>query len=170
MEDTNPLEDPRHFPGTAIWIVGGLVALMIGVGFYFREAKTRESGGVKVAAVTENPSDYVGRTVTVRGEVENMLGSRAFIMEDKGPGSEMLVVAAAPDAMPRAKALEDSDAVQVVGEVRPFDPGKMPGEVGFAATDERLTAVRGKPVLYAFQVIVPPHGAEDAAGSGTARN
>ena len=158
-ENTNPveaLEDPRHFPGTAVWVVGGLLILLIALGLYFREAKPPGGAGVKVAEVTRHPNQFVGHTVTVRGDVEKILGPRLFILEDEGPGSEMLVVRSSRDATPPLKELAKIDDVRVVGEVRPFDADTIQKEGGVSPTDERLKEIQGKPVLYAFQVIVPP--------------
>lgn len=160
-EKTTPLEeleDPRHFPGAALWVIGGLLILLVALGFYFRAAKPPAGAGVKVADVTQHPKDFVGRTVTVRGDVEKVIGARAFILEDEGPGGEMLVVQSpsTADKNPPISELAEIDDLRIVGEVRPFDANAVQSDVGVPATDDRLKDVQGKPVLYAFQVIVPP--------------
>lgn len=162
QKELEELEDPRHFPGAALWVIGSLFILLVGIGIYFREAKPPAGAGVHVADVTKSPNDFLGRTVTVRGDVEDVLGPRAFILEDEGPGSAMLVVSTA-DAKVAPQQLADASDIRIVGEVRQFDAAKMQADVGVPATDERLKAVRDKPVLYAFAVLVPPSKAEEHA-------
>lgn len=167
-DTTNPLEDPKRFPGTAVWVAGGLVLFLLAVGLYFRAVPSPPGAGVDVAAVTESPEDFVGRTVTVQGKVERVIGARAFVLEDEGPGGEMLVVTGTSGATPQIADLEDADEIRVIGEVRQFDAAKVQSEVGVAASDDRLEDVKDKPVLYAFQVVRPPAKAEEHARTDAA--
>jgi hypothetical protein len=170
MDDTNPveeLEDPRHLPGTALWVIAGLFVLLVAVGLYFREAKPAAGVGAKVADVTRHSAAFLGHTVTVRGEVDKIVAPNAFIIEDEGPGSEMLVVATKTATLPPAKTLERLRDLRVIGEVRDFDLAQLRTDLGIPETDDVLNAVKDKPVLYAFQVIVPPAEAEKHARSDT---
>lgn len=65
-----------------------------------------------ISAITDNPADYLGETVRVRGTLAEVLGPQVFRMEEaNGSGSDLLVVGA-------AEAIENvttGDAVQVQG-------------------------------------------------------
>lgn len=168
-ENPNPFDRPSRYPANAIWLVGGVLLFMLALGLHFGTAKQSVGAGIKVVEVTRDPDGFVGRTVTVQGEVARVLGARAFVIEDKGSGGQMLVVASADDVMPAGATLENGDDVRVMGEVRAFNPKTMSTEVGLPQGDARLREVTGKPLLHAFQVILPPHTAEEHARTDTAR-
>jgi hypothetical protein len=163
------LEDPRHFPGAALWVIGGLFVLLVAVGLYFREAKPPASVGATVADLARDSAAFVGRTVTVQGEIDQAVAPHAFILQDEGSGSEMLVVTAKTAAVPPATELENRRDVRVIGEVRPFNLAQLRTDLGIPATDDRLNEVENTPMLYAFQVVVPPAEAEAHARSDTSR-
>ena len=52
--------------------------------------------GITIGDITDNPNAFIGQTVTVSGEVEDIVGPRAFTMGDEGFlfGEELLVVGA----------------------------------------------------------------------------
>lgn len=67
--------------------------------------------------ITEDPSQYYGRTLAVTGEVENIVGPNAFTLdEDELIGaSDLLVLAATPK-----QAIDDGEKVAVTGVLRKF--------------------------------------------------
>lgn len=67
--------------------------------------------------ITEDPSQYYGRTLAVTGEVENIVGPNAFTLdEDELIGaSDLLVLTATPK-----QAIDDGEKVAVTGVLRQF--------------------------------------------------
>ncbi|MCT7983642.1 hypothetical protein NG796_10060 [Laspinema sp. A4] len=69
----------------------------------------------EVEEVSDNPDQFMGQTVTLNGEVAEVLGPNVFrIQEDEAVGGSDLIVITTDSQMP---VMEDSQ-VQVTGEVR----------------------------------------------------
>lgn len=69
----------------------------------------------EVEEVSDNPEQFMGQTVTLNGEVAEVLGPNVFrIQEDEAVGGSDLIVITTDSQMP---VMEDSQ-VQVTGEVR----------------------------------------------------
>lgn len=71
-----------------------------------------------VETVTEDTRKLIGQTVTVSGEVEEIVGAKAFQMEDKKifNNDKVLVINATPAAVP----ITEGKDVRVTGVVREF--------------------------------------------------
>lgn len=67
--------------------------------------------------VAENTEQLIGQTVTVEGEVENIVGANAFRMQENElfGGDEVLIVNANPTV-----PISDDQNIRVTGEVRQF--------------------------------------------------
>jgi hypothetical protein len=113
---------------------------------------------VSVADITSNWTNYDGQTVTVVADVEEVLGPRAFTLDEDSPlrggvDNDLLVVS------PQAGSLADIDdqwlnnKVRVTGVVRRFAAVDVEREVGWDL-DPRIEAeYEGKrPVLIATSV------------------
>jgi len=117
-------------------------------------------GGITARQVIENPSAYVGKTVTVSGDVEEIWNPRAFNMDSGLSVGELLVVGREPfpqvgDANNRAYVI--SDAATVTGVVRMFVKADIEREIGWDL-DSRLEAeFNAKPVLIAQSVNFKPN-------------
>jgi hypothetical protein len=113
---------------------------------------------VSVADITSDLTNYDGKTVTVVAEVEEVLGPRAFTLDEDGPldggvDDDLLVLS------PKSGSLGDIDnqwldnKVRVTGVVRRFVTVDVEREVGWDL-DPRIEAeYEGKrPVLIATSV------------------
>lgn len=122
------------------WLTILLLTFSVGI-FAACEADTEEAGemedqmedmdegeglteeGPMLDAISDNPEMYMGQTVTVTGEVNDMWGDtgNAFTIGGEGLdlGEEILVVGAA-GMSPMGGALNDDAIVEVTGTVRQY--------------------------------------------------
>ncbi|MDP8922691.1 MAG: hypothetical protein M3O34_07415 [Chloroflexota bacterium] len=104
-----------------------------------------------VEDIAEDPVQFYDWSVAVRGEVEEVLGERAFILEQDD--AELLVVAARPlgALLPglAATPLAEDDLLGVRGPVRPFDVARFERDVGVDLDEEALASWEGRPALVA---------------------
>ena len=101
--------------------------------------------GVTVRDIHDHPERYVGRRVTVSGEVEGTYGPHAAWVRDVG------VLVVRREARP---AWFDEASALVTGEVRRFDRRVLAAELGVPLDDPRLAALGGGPVIVASSVEV----------------
>lgn len=107
-------------------------------------------GGVTAQQIIENPSAYVGKTVTVSGDVEEIHGPRAFNMDSGTSIGELLVVGREPfpnlpDAGDRVYVI--NDVATVTGVIRMLDDKGLKDEIGWDLDPNLMSAYNGKPVL-----------------------
>jgi hypothetical protein len=127
--------------------------------------------GVTVNDITGKLDQYLGKTVTVAGEINDVLGPRAFTIggEEFYGGGELLVVStrdfpAIPDR-PQDEYLVDDDIVQVTGTVRRFVLTEVEKEVGTDLDGALYARWESKPVLLAQSFVVTPRVKRTAAGA-----
>ncbi len=117
--------------------------------------RAEKTGGVTARQVIENPSAYVGKTVTVSGDVEEIWGPRAFNMDSGLSVGELLVVGREPfpqvgEAGNRAYVVRD--VATVTGVVRMLVTADVEREIGWDL-DPRIEAeFNAKPVLIAQSI------------------
>ncbi len=121
--------------------------------------KVEEVGGVTAAQIIENPSAYVGKTVTVSGDVEEVWDPRAFNMDSGASIGELLVVG--KDPFPQVPGATDnayvvSDIATVTGTIRNFVAADIEKEIGWDLTPDIESEFNGKPVLVAQSVAFKP--------------
>ena len=99
-----------------------------------------------ISAITDNPADYLGETVTVRGGRVEVLGPQVFRMEEiNGSGNHLLVVGA-------AAAIENvttGEAVQVQGEVDQFDLVEIEERLSTDLEEELFDSMEGETTIIA---------------------
>ncbi len=117
-----------------------------------------EQGTIRVADITGNWTNYDGRTVTVVADVEEVLGPRAFTLDEDAPlaggiDNDLLVLS------PRAGSLANIDdqwlnnKVRVTGTVRRFATVDIEREIGWDLDRQLEAEYEGKkPVLIASSV------------------
>ena len=130
--------------------------------------RAAEVGGVTAAQVINNPSAYVGKTITVSGDVEEIHSPRAFNMDSGASVGELLVLGREPfPQLPEAgnRAYLVSDTATVTGIVRLLVTGEVERELGWDLTPEIEAEFSAKPVLIAQQVAFRP-----GANTNTARD
>ena len=122
--------------------------------------RAEKTGGITARQVIENPQAYVGKTVTVSGDVEEIWNPRAFNMDSGLTIGELLVVGRepfpnVPDRNNTAYVV--SDVATVTGVVRMFVKADIEREIGWDL-DSRLEAeFNAKPVLIAQSVNFKPN-------------
>lgn len=115
--------------------------------------------------IAENPSTFIGKTVTVEGEIQDVLSQRAFKIADQAAGEELLIVF--PEALPAERAQEaeqllvDNANAQVTGVVRVATFAEYERDYGLLFDDPGVNVeFEGKPVLVATNVMLT-----DASGT-----
>ena len=119
-----------------------------------------EVGGVTAGQIIENPAAYVGKTVTVTGQVEEIFGPRAFNMDSGLSVGELLVIGRDPyPQVPEAsnRAYVVSDLATVTGTVRLFVAADIEREIGWDLDPEIEVEFNSKPVLIVRNVSFRPN-------------
>ena len=123
------------------------------------ESAGPETGRTDVEDVTEGdepitePDRFVGQTVTVSGEVSDLLGPSAFEIAGEDAGGEGLLVVGAA----QAPTLGDDTVVQVTGTVRDgFDVAEAERELGLSLDDALFASFLGRHYIAATNVEVLP--------------
>lgn len=117
--------------------------------------RAAEVGGVTARQVIENPSAYIGKTVTVSGDVEEIWGPRAFNMDSGVTVGELLVVGREPfPNIPEVgnRAYVINDLATVTGVVRMMVTADVEREIGWDLTPEIEAEFNAKPVLIAQSI------------------
>ncbi|MEJ7862077.1 MAG: hypothetical protein WKF90_10630 [Pyrinomonadaceae bacterium] len=125
-------------------------------------------GGITARQVIENPSAYVGKTVTVSGDVEEIWNPRAFNMDSGLSVGELLVVGREPfpqvgDANNRAYLI--SDIATVTGVVRMLVTADVEREIGWDLDPQIEAKFNAKPVLIAQSINFRPKAGNAAANA-----
>jgi hypothetical protein len=119
-------------------------------------------GVFKVSDITGNPAQFDGQQVTLRGEVEEILGSNALKLDDNawlaGGIDNDLPVISAQQASPALDAGWLNSWIEVKGTVRAFDRTAIEQPIGYALDNDLFTDWDGKPVLVAQSASVVPAG------------
>ena len=108
---------------------------------------------VKLDQLEDNPSMYVGKTVSIDAEVEEVFGPRLFTIDEPNWGDldgEILVYVPTP----LAALVRDDDRVTVTGEVKRFVEADFEKEWGWLGLDEGVEIeISKRPVLVASRVV-----------------
>lgn len=128
--------------------------------------RANEVGGITAKQIIENPGAYVGKTVTVTGQVEEIFGPRAFNMDSGLSVGELLVIGRepfpqVPDVENRAYVI--SDLATVTGTVRLFVAADIEREIGWDLDPQIEAKFNSKPVLIAQSLSFRPNAAGAAA-------
>ena len=134
--------------------------------------KAARVGGITAQQIIENPAAYVGKTVTVSGDVEEIHSPRSFNMDSGASIGELLVVGREPfpnlaDVNNRAYVI--NDVATVTGVVRLYNKAEIDKEVGWDSDPQLAASFNGKPVLVAQNVAFKPN-ANHAATIGSNAN
>lgn len=96
----------------------------------------------------ENPAQFVGKTVVVQGDLNEILAPRLYRVDSDGliGGDEVTVIAQDASA-----AFNQGDYVRVVGDVRMMDIVGVESELG-ADIDDELFGADQRPVIFASSI------------------
>jgi len=168
LKNNKKIKKKNNFD-TTIFRVFGVMAIMVSSILFLTSCADSASdiadkkGGVTANQIIENPSAYVGKTVTVSGDVEEIHGPRAFNMDSGASVGELLVVGREPfpnlaDTNNRAYVI--NDVATITGVLRMLDGNKIKDEIGWDLDPNLLSEFNGKPVLVVSK-------AEFRAGKGS---
>lgn len=118
---------------------------------------------VRIEDIKENPSVYLGKTVTVSGEVERVFGTRAFELGGKDFfDSEIRVITAQPlKESVRRRADEPfraDDIALVTGTVRNVTIADVEREFSFDLDPNYEVEFENKPAIIASSVLISARG------------
>ncbi len=138
-----------------------VLALAGGLGLpAFARPAAAQVQGATISAIVDNASAYVGQTVTVTGEVEQVLGPRSFLIEDDDfLSDDTLPVVSASAFLSRAgqqidaeRLLNSDEMVTVTGTVHIFNLAAFEERLGVDLDDEAFDAWAGKPAIIATAI------------------
>jgi hypothetical protein len=113
-------------------------------------------GNVQVEDLTENLESYLGQTVTVREEIEEVVGESGFFLEDDElfGGEQVLVINASGEGIYLVEG-DDTD-VQVTGEVVELIVADLETEYGIDLDPELYAEYEQQPVIIAQSLALAP--------------
>ena len=117
----------------------------------------QEQLNVQAGEITGNVEEYVGQTVSVRGEAERAVGDSSFLLQDDQlfGGNEIIVVNATgkPFAIPDDEPTEN---VQVTGEVRELVVADLEREYGLDLDPTLYAEYENRPAIVAQSIAFAP--------------
>jgi len=124
----------KNTVGAAALLPGVVIAISLvlpGAAFAqnSRPQQNRSAQRVSAEDLSDNPQNYYGKTVTVKEDVEHVLGPNLFTLDDGeflGSSPDILVFAPNAEAMPRVDG-----TVTVTGDVRMFTVADLEREYGW---------------------------------------
>jgi hypothetical protein len=120
-------------------------------------AEIAEESNVALGELTGDVEDYLGQTVSVRGEAEAALDESSFLLQDDQlfGGQEVIAFNAtgAPIALPADEPTED---VQVTGEVRQLVVAELEQEYGLDLDPELYAEYEDRPAIIAESIAFSP--------------
>ncbi len=117
----------------------------------------QEQLNVQAGEIMGNVEEYVGQTVSVRGEAERAVGESSFLLQDDQlfGGEELIVVNATgtPFVIPDD---EPTEQVQVTGEVRELVVAEFEREYGLDLEPELYAEYENRPAIVAQSIAFAP--------------
>lgn len=113
--------------------------------------------GTTINEITNRSNaNLIGKTVTVSGEIEEVISPKTFIIEGDGffNDPELLVI-----NLSGSPIVNDSN-IQVTGTVRQFSKSEIEREFDLNLAQELEVKFKGKPVLIAKAVVLTPEPGE----------
>ena len=108
---------------------------------------------IKLDDLEDNPTKYIGKTISVDGEVEDVFGPRVFTIDEPNWGDlegETLVFL--PTTL--AALVRENDRVTITGTMKPFVRAEVEREWGWLGIDGEIELdVAKKPVLVASRIV-----------------
>jgi hypothetical protein len=125
------------------------------------EAPPAATFGVTVGEIVNQPEQFYGETVTVSGEVNQVLQAFAFTIggDAFGQGEELLVIGPPPpvgEDLAAEEVVDEMYIVQATGTVHEFDVAAIEQEIGAELDQEVLARFEGQPVLVAEGTVITP--------------
>jgi hypothetical protein len=103
--------------------------------------------GISFSEIADNPEQWIGQQVTVRGNLDDLVGQRSFTLTEPGLGADsFLVVAQGADTIPTEEPIFGEQGagagewVQVTGMVQRYDLAAVEEDIGFDLQDDLFAA------------------------------
>lgn len=110
----------------------------------------RDDSKTTVDEVVEETARFVGQEVSVTGEIAELHGDRAFVLEAGGLGQDqVLVLTKSPIRLTGTAVLEQGDHLRVTGVVHSFDAVTIEREVGWDLDPQLEATYVNKAVIVA---------------------
>jgi len=112
----------------------------------------------RVAEITDAPNAFLGKTVTVVAEVDDVYGPRAFTLEGEGPAlakgarKDLLTLVPKVGGFPDVDAQWKDGKARVTGVVQPMVVKDVEREIGWELPASLKSKFMGSPVLIARSV------------------
>jgi hypothetical protein len=108
---------------------------------------------VKVDDLEDNAQKYIGKTISVDAEIEDVLGPRVFTIDEPNWGDlEGEILVYMPTSL--AALVRENDRVTITGTVKPFVKADVEREWGWFGTDPGVEIkLARKPVLVATKIV-----------------
>lgn len=121
-------------------------------------AEIAEEYNVALGELTGNVEDYLGQSVSVRGEAETAVGENAFLMQDDQlfGGEEVIVFNATGTPFLLPTNDEPTEDVQVTGEVRQLVVADLEREYGLDLDPELYAEYEERPAIIAESIAFSP--------------
>lgn len=139
-----------------LYILGAIAVLLIGTGIVlYQENRVPPQSDSQLNHIAQTPNQFIGKDVSVSGNIENLLGSRAFALEVPGMFDEKVLVISKDPLIPVGGAdvdqsfFNEEQRVHVQGNVREFRVKEVEAELGVDLIDDQFTEYEGKPFIYA---------------------
>lgn len=113
-----------------------------------------EQKAATVENVSEHPDRFLGKTVVLSGEIDNVYGDRAFQLEDEDDvifEDKVLVLTKSPVRL-AGLAPRDDDEVVVTGKVRRLQVAELERDLGWDLTPDIEKDFGSKPVVVADSI------------------
>ncbi len=114
----------------------------------------------RVSQILETPRTFYGNTVSVEGDVENVIGTQALTVDGAGAIGDQLLVISRESLEPIGGSgipqsiFNPADRVTVEGEVREFDLVRVERELGIDLDNEQFAAWQGRPFVFADDILL----------------
>jgi hypothetical protein len=105
------------------------------------QEKTGSTAAMKISLtqLEQNPQQYMGKPITVSGEVQEVVGPRLFTIDETNwIDFDMETLVAIP--APLAAMVRENDTITITGTLRPFVKVELQREWGWFDPDPRLEA------------------------------
>jgi hypothetical protein len=137
--------------------------------------KDQAPENVRIEDIKENPSAYLGKSVTVSGEIESVYGPRAFQLGGRDFfDSEIRVVTTQPlkDSVRRQanQPFAVDDIALVTGTVRNIVVADVEREFSFDLDPNYEIELENKPAIIATSVLISPRGRETTSATVAAES
>lgn len=141
-------------------LVGGLVVMtLLLASIFVYNLENPSIAERRVSQILETPNTFYGTTVSIEGEIENVLGTRALTIDGPGAIGDQLLVVSRDSLEPVGGSgipqsiFSPTEVIMVEGQVREFNLNEVEQELGVDLDDQQFSAWEGRPFVYAFSVV-----------------